>query len=90
MRRVAPDATDLYLGVATGLLGTASEALRPVIEGGYAAYGLLLLAWTGAVDWRLCGLGAGLCRASPFAKTKTGRSRSQKPAAEAQDWRAAG
>jgi hypothetical protein len=42
-----------YLGIATGLLGIASEALRPVIEGGYAVYGVLLLVWIGAVGWRL-------------------------------------
>ncbi len=42
-----------YLGIATGLLGIASEALRPVIEGGYAIYGVLLLVWMGAVGWRL-------------------------------------
>jgi hypothetical protein len=46
-----------YLGIATGLLGIASEALRPVIEGGYALYGLLLLVWMGAVGWRLFQLG---------------------------------
>jgi len=42
-----------YLGIATGLLGIASEALRPVIEGGYGVYGVLLLVWVGAVGWRL-------------------------------------
>jgi Domain of unknown function (DUF4386) len=42
-----------YLGIATGVLGIASEALRPVIEGGYALYGVLLLVWTGAVGWTL-------------------------------------
>ena len=47
-----------YLGTATGILGIASEALRPVIEGGYAAYGLLLFVWMGAVGWRLHALGA--------------------------------
>jgi hypothetical protein len=45
-----------YLGIATGILGVASEALRPVIEGGYGVYGLLLLVWTAAVGWRLNGL----------------------------------
>ena len=38
-----------YLGIATGILGVASEALRPVIEGGYGVYGVLLLVWTAAV-----------------------------------------
>jgi hypothetical protein len=47
-----------YLGIATGILGVASEALRPVIEGGYGVYGLLLLVWTAAVGWRLFGLAA--------------------------------
>jgi Domain of unknown function (DUF4386) len=46
-----------YLGIATGVLGIASEALRPVIEGGYAVYGVLLLVWMGAVGWRLLRLG---------------------------------
>ena len=45
-----------YLGIATGILGVASEALRPVIEGGYGVYGVLLLVWTAAVGWRLNGL----------------------------------
>lgn len=42
-----------YLGIVTGTLGVASEVLRPVIEGGYALYGILLLVWTGAVGWQL-------------------------------------
>jgi hypothetical protein len=42
-----------YLGIATGFLGVASEALRPVIEGGYGVYGVLLLVWMSAVGWRL-------------------------------------
>jgi Domain of unknown function (DUF4386) len=46
-----------YLGIATGVLGIASEALRPVIEGGYGVYGVLLLVWMGAVGWKLVGLG---------------------------------
>ena len=45
------------LGIATGLLGIASEVLPPVIEGGYAVYGLLLLVWTAGVGWRLFRLG---------------------------------
>ncbi|KFD41382.1 hypothetical protein DK28_0209380 [Peptococcaceae bacterium SCADC1_2_3] len=49
-----------YLGIATGALGIASETLRPVIEGGYGIYGLLLLVWTGAVGWQLFRLG--FCR----------------------------
>ena len=46
-----------YLGIATGILGIASEALRFVIEGAYGVYGLLLLVWMGAVGWRLLQLG---------------------------------
>lgn len=48
-----------YLGIATGILGVASEALRFVVEGGHGVYGVLLLVWTGAVGWRLYRLGAG-------------------------------
>lgn len=44
------------VGITAGLLGVASEALRPIIEGGYALYGMLLLIWMGAVGWRLRGL----------------------------------
>jgi hypothetical protein len=46
-----------YLGISAGLLGVGSEALRPVVEGGYGVYGVLLLVWTGAVGWRLYRLG---------------------------------
>lgn len=45
-----------FLGIATGTLGIVSEVLRPIIEGGYALYGVLLLVWTGAVGWRLLAL----------------------------------
>jgi hypothetical protein len=39
-----------YLGIATGALGEASEALRVLIEGDTPAiYGVLMLMWTGAV-----------------------------------------
>lgn len=38
-----------YLGIATGILGVASEALRPVIESGYGVYGLL--CWSGRLRW---------------------------------------
>lgn len=51
-----------YLGIVTGALGIASEALRPVIEGGYGIYGLLLLAWTGAVGWQLYRMGFGITK----------------------------
>jgi hypothetical protein len=46
-----------YLGIGTGVLGIASEALRPVIEGGYGVYGVLLLVWMGAVGWTLWRIG---------------------------------
>lgn len=48
-----------YLGTGTGVLGIASEALRPVIEGGYGVYGVFLLVWMGAVGWKLYRLGSG-------------------------------
>jgi len=51
--------TVAYLGIAVGVLGIASEALRPVIEGGYGVYGVLLLVWTGAVGRTLYRLGKG-------------------------------
>jgi hypothetical protein len=53
-----------HLGIATGLLGIVSEALRPVIEGGYAVYGVLLLVWIGAVGWRLARLATEMTAAS--------------------------
>ena len=46
------------LGIAVGVLGIASEALRPVIEGGYGIYGVLLLVWMGAVGRTLYRLGS--------------------------------
>jgi hypothetical protein len=70
-----------YLGIATGLLGVASEALRPVIEDGYAAYGLLLLAWTGVVGWRLHGLAADPGRGLPGHRTAKEPGGSQEEAA---------
>lgn len=42
-----------YLGVATGILGIASEALRFVVPAGYVVYGLLLLIWFLTVGWQL-------------------------------------
>ena len=60
-----------YLGIATGVLGIASEALRPVIEGGYAVYGLLLLVWMGAVAWRLFRLGKDTALAPPASDIRT-------------------
>jgi hypothetical protein len=49
-----------YLGLFTGFLGIASEALRPVIQGGYGIYGVLLIVWIGAVGWNLYRLGGRL------------------------------
>jgi uncharacterized protein DUF4386 len=65
-----------YLGIATGLLGIGSEALRPVIEGGYSVYGLLLLVWTGVVGFRLFQLRVDdpqVTRVSHRRTSKTGR-----------------
>jgi hypothetical protein len=46
-----------YLGIAVGVLGIASEALRFVTEGLYGVYGVLLPVWMGAVGWTLYRLG---------------------------------
>jgi Domain of unknown function (DUF4386) len=46
-----------YLGIAVGVLGIASEALRFVFEGFYGVYGVLLLVWMGAIGWTLYRLG---------------------------------
>lgn len=45
-----------WLGVATGAVGIASEALRPWLGWAYSLYGLLLFVWLGWVAvalWRL-------------------------------------
>lgn len=47
------------LGVVTGVLGVFAEALRPLIGGGYAVYGLLLPVWFGWVGVALLRLGRG-------------------------------
>lgn len=47
-----------YLGIATGVLGIASEALRFVLPAGYAVYGLLLFVWFIAMGWELYRLAA--------------------------------
>ena len=47
-----------WLGVVTGVVGIASEVLRPVLGGAYAVYGVLLFVWLGWVAvalWRLAG-----------------------------------
>jgi hypothetical protein len=72
LRGVFPRAV-AYLGIATGILGIAGEALRPVIEGGYGVYGLLLLVWMGAVGWRLYRLGADLSAGSLSEQPAPGR-----------------
>ncbi|WP_153505785.1 hypothetical protein [Cumulibacter manganitolerans] len=41
------------LGVITGAIGIASEALRPMIGSAYLLYGLLLPIWFALVAWRL-------------------------------------
>jgi len=46
-----------HLGIAVGVLGIASEALRFVIEGLYGVYGVLLLVWMSAVGRTLFQLG---------------------------------
>lgn len=46
-----------YLGIATGVIGAVSEALRPVLGIGYMGYGLLLPIWFVAVGWKLYRLG---------------------------------
>ncbi|WP_439936203.1 hypothetical protein ACS3YM_09540 [Nocardia sp. N13] len=45
-----------WLGVATGVVGIAAEALRPVLGGAYAVYGVLLFVWLGWVTVALWGL----------------------------------
>lgn len=46
-----------YVGIATGAIGTVSEALRPVLGAGYLGYGILLPIWFIAVGWKLYRLG---------------------------------
>ena len=41
------------LGIVTGVLGVAGEALRSSLGAAYAVYGVLLLAWLVAVGWAL-------------------------------------
>lgn len=45
------------LGVLTGSLGIASEALRPLIGPAYLLYGLLLPTWFALIGWKLHRLG---------------------------------
>jgi hypothetical protein len=46
-----------WLGVATGIVGIVSEALRPWLGWAYAGYGLLLFVWMIWVGWVLWRLG---------------------------------
>ncbi|RYV52782.1 DUF4386 family protein [Pengzhenrongella frigida] len=57
LRGVFPRAV-AFLGIVVGVLGIASEALRPVIEGAYGIYGVLMLVWMAAVGWSLVRLGS--------------------------------
>jgi hypothetical protein len=53
----------VYLGIATGVIGVVSEALKPVLGLGYILYGLLLMLWIIAIGWELLRL----ARSSTFA-----------------------
>jgi uncharacterized protein DUF4386 len=79
-----------YLGIVTGLLGIASEALRPVIEGGYGIYGVLLLVWMGAVGWKLYGLGTAPGGRAVRAEPAGSHALSHEQTEEVRGWRAAG
>lgn len=46
-----------WLGVVTGVIGLASEALRPLLGAAYALYGVLVLIWLIWVARTLWGLG---------------------------------
>jgi hypothetical protein len=56
LRGVFPRAV-AYLGLMTGAAGVVVEAARAIVGGAYGAYGVLLLAWTAAVAWKLYRLG---------------------------------
>jgi hypothetical protein len=47
-----------YLGIATGVVGIFSEALRPVIGFAYIVFFVLEVIWLIAVGWRLYRLGS--------------------------------
>jgi hypothetical protein len=57
MRKGAFHRGVVYLGIATGALGTVSEALKPALGPGYIVYGVLLFAWLLAIGWELYRLG---------------------------------
>jgi hypothetical protein len=42
-----------WTGIVTGVIGIASEALRPWLGWAYAVYGILIFAWLGWVAWEL-------------------------------------
>ena len=51
-----------WLGVAAGTLGIVSEALKPLLGGAYAIYGIVLfvwLAWLAIELWRRSGEASG-------------------------------
>lgn len=58
-----------WLGVATGVVGTVSEALRPWLGAIYAGYGLLLFVWMIWISWELWRLG----RTDPESVTEPAR-----------------
>jgi hypothetical protein len=47
-----------YFGIVTGALGIMSEALRPMLDVGYALYGVLLILWFLVIGWNLYRLGS--------------------------------
>lgn len=57
MRRGCFGPALMVLGVLTGTIGIASEALRPVIGSAYLVYGLLLPTWFALAGWRLLQMG---------------------------------
>jgi Domain of unknown function (DUF4386) len=61
-----------YLGIVTGALGIASEALRDMIGPGYFVYGLLLPLWFLAVGWKLYRLGTSSSHSRVAQKLETG------------------
>jgi hypothetical protein len=79
-----------YLGIVSGALGIGSEALRPVIEGGYGIYGVLLLVWMGAVGSRLYGLGADSGGRAVRAEPPGRHAPSHEQPEDMSGWRAAG
>ena len=54
-----------WLGIATGVLGMASEALRPQLGAAYGIYGLMLPAWFVAVGIELFRISRSIRGAAP-------------------------